>query len=131
MQILRLFDQLEDGVRARLSRHPIIYAILGGIGVVLFWRGVWETADVLSKVHPILAWFFYPPVQIVVSALGLMLIGLMVSVFIGHRILLSGLKNEKKLEEQTEKLVEAEVITLTHLRDEIRALKNEIESLKK
>lgn len=130
-KVLRFFDRLEDITREHLSRHPIPYSIFGGIGVVLFWRGVWETADILAKAHPYFANFFYPPVQIIVSTLGLMLTGLMVSIFIGHRILLSGLRHEKKLEEKTEELVKEEVITLVHIRDEIRALKKEVEELKK
>ena len=128
---LGFFDRLEDFAREHLSRHPIPYSIFGGIGVVLFWRGVWESADILSFYHPIFAWFFYPPTQVVISTLGLMLTGLMVSIFIGDRIILSGLRHEKKIEEKTEELIEEEVITLLHLRNEIRELKKEVESLKK
>lgn len=127
----RFFDRLEDRVRERFSRHPIPYAIFGGIGVVLFWRGVWETADILTWLHPSLAIFFYPPVQVLVSTLGLMLVGLMVSTFIGDRIIMSGLRHEKKVGEVTEGLVKEEVVTLSHLRNEIRELRKEVESLKK
>ena len=38
-------DKLEDHVRGFLSHYPIVYAFVGGIGVVIFWRGVWHTAD--------------------------------------------------------------------------------------
>ena len=130
LKITRAFDRLEDYVRQHLSRYPITYSIFGGIGVVLFWRAVWNTADILSYIHPIFAWFFYPPIQILVSALGLMLTGLMVSIFIGDRIILSGLRREKKLEEKTEELIKEEVITLKHIRDEVRALKKELEGLR-
>jgi hypothetical protein len=91
------FDKLEDIVRGHLSKYPIIYSIIGGIGVVLFWRGVWETAEILATLSPGLALFFYPPIQLVLSTLLLLLIGLMVSVFIGDRIILSGLRHEKSL----------------------------------
>jgi hypothetical protein len=37
--ILAFFDKLEDKTRAKLSRVPLLYAFLGGIGIVLFWRG--------------------------------------------------------------------------------------------
>lgn len=129
--IVRFFDKLEDFVREHLSRYPIPYSLIGGIGVVLFWRAVWHTADILMALNvPFLKWFFYEPIQIVVSTLSLMLTGLMVSVFIGDRIILSGLRHEKKLEETTETLVKEEAVTLVHLRDEIRLLKTEIEKLK-
>ncbi len=130
-KIIRFFDILEDRVRAGLSKHPIVYAVFGGIGIVLFWRGIWETADMLSFTNVYLSYFFYPPVQIIISIIGLSLTGLMVSAFIGHRILLSGLRHEKKIEENTEELVKEEVITLAHIREEIRALKKDIENLKK
>ncbi|MBU2082030.1 hypothetical protein KKH14_01235, partial [Patescibacteria group bacterium] len=44
----RFFDKLEDKVRSRLSRRPILYAFLSGIGTVLFFRGVWMIADEFS-----------------------------------------------------------------------------------
>lgn len=129
-KIVRFFDLWEDSIRARFSKYPIAYSIFGGIGVVLFWRGVWETADILAKSHIYFAYFFYPPIQILVSAVGLLMTGLMVSTFIGHRILLSGLRHEKKLEENTDELVKEEVITLAHIRGEIRALRKEVEAMK-
>lgn len=129
--IVKFFDKLEDFAREHLSRYPIIYSVIGGVAVVLFWRGVWETADMLYlSGSPFLLWFFHPPVQVVASILTLMLTGLMVSVFIGDRIILSGLRREKKLEENTFVLQKEEVVTLMHLRNEIRELKKEIESLK-
>jgi len=129
-RIVRFFDVLEDMIRARLSKYPIFYSILGSFGVVLFWRGVWETADIISQTNIFWAYFFFPPVQVVICAIILLMTGLMVSTFIGHRILLSGLRHEKKLEEQTDELVKEEVITLAHIRAEIRELKKEIQEIK-
>lgn len=127
--MFNFFDKLEDSVRGHLSRYPIIYSIVGGIGIVLFWRGVWETAEILSEMHPFLELFFYPPIQIIISILGLMAIGLMVSIFIGDRIILSGLKHEKKVEEITEETVLEEAITLKQIKSQIIELKEEIKKL--
>lgn len=130
MRIFKIFDKLEDYIREHLSKHPLFYAFLGGVVVVLFWRGVWETADILADISitksPFLKWFFYGPNQIIFSTLILILMGLMVSVFIGEKIIISGLRHEKKVEDRTEEIVEEEVITLKHVRDEIRALKADI-----
>jgi len=125
--VIAFFDKLEDFTREHLSRYPITYSIIGGIMVVLFWRAVWDTADMLASTHPIFAILFYPPLQLFLSIFGLLLTGLMVSVFIGDRIILSGLRREKKLEEKTEDLIKEEVITLQHIRDEIRDLRSKIE----
>jgi hypothetical protein len=128
-QMTKFFDKLEDLIREHLSRRPITYSIIGGVGVVLFWRAVWETADMLARLNPALAFLFYPPIQLLLSTILLLLTGLMVSIFIGDRIILSGLRHEKKLEEKTEELVEEEVITLKHIQGEIRELRSEIKKL--
>lgn len=92
--LIHFFDKLEDKIRARLSHHPILYAFIGGTGVVLFWKGVWETAE------------FFPFLAGLPSVLlGLLLIlptGLFVSFFIGDNIILSGYKKEKKMIDRTE-----------------------------
>ena len=35
------FDRMEDKLRRHLASHPVIYALIGGVATVLFWRGVW------------------------------------------------------------------------------------------
>ncbi len=29
-----------------LRRHKVLRAIIAGVGIILFWRGVWDLADV-------------------------------------------------------------------------------------
>lgn len=126
MRILKLFDKLEYYTREHLAEHPLFYSFLGGVAVVLFWRGVWETADILAQRNNVLKWFLYGPNQVVFSTLILMLMGLMVSVFIGEKIIISGLRHEKTVEDRTKEIVEEEVVTLKHIRDEVRSLKAEL-----
>lgn len=128
-KMTKFFDKLEDLIREHLSRRPIIYSIIGGVGVVLFWRAVWETADMLAGLNPMFAFLFYPPFQLLLSTILLLLTGLMVSVFIGDRIILSGLRHEKKLEEKTEELIEEEVITLVEIQQSIKKLEREVKKL--
>ena len=129
--MIKFFDKLEDSVRQNLSRFPITYSIIGGVMVVLFWRAIWETADILMNVNPALNLFFYAPTQIIFSTIALLITGLMVSTFIGDRIILSGLRHEKKMEEKTEEIVKEEAITLAHIRNEIRELREDIKKLKR
>lgn len=92
-RIVHFFDRLEDKVRARLSRTPILYAFVGAIGIILVWKGIWETAE----------WFpiLDGPGSIVIGTVILLMTGLLVSFFIGDTIIISGLKREKKLTEKT------------------------------
>ncbi len=102
-KIYSFFDKLEDRTRGHLSRHPITYSILGSIFLVLLWRGIWHTADILEHSGgKVGAFLFHPFISATWSTWGLMLIGLFVSMFVGDMIIMSGLKRQKKVTEQTE-----------------------------
>jgi|SRR3989338_1771888 len=126
---VRFFDKLEDRARARLSRSPIVYAIIGGIFVVLFWRAVWLSADMLAEVDGWLSILFSPGVSLLLSVLGLLLTGLFVSFFIGDRIILTGLKHEKKLAEKTEKEVEVEEAKIKELHAHIAHIEKRLDDI--
>lgn len=124
-KILSFFDKLEDKMRGKLSRYPIFYAFLGGIGVVLFWRGVWHTVDFLTAVllglsGVTIVGLVDGPLSIVIGTILLLITGVFVSAFIGNRLIISGLSGEKKLAERTEEEIETE-------EDQIRKLQNTIE----
>jgi len=122
--IVSFFDKLEDRVRIRLSHRSIVYAFIGGLSTVLFWRGVWHSADILMEKGGFLGWFFYEPVTVVWTSIILLMTGLFVSNFIGERIIISGLKKEKKVTDKTEIEVDKE-------EDEIRAVRNKIDQISK
>ena len=129
-KIIRFFDKLEDRTRGHLSRVPIFYAVVGGITIVIFWRGVWEVADYLYALGGFWAVLFDPVVSVVVSIAVLLVTGLFVSFFIGDRIILSGLKHEKKVEEKTETEVREEEVMLATLHKKIDALQMEVSEIK-
>lgn len=123
-KIFAFFDRLEDRIRIHLSHRPILYAMIGGVGIVLFWKGVWETAQFFPWLHG--------PGSIVLGTVILLITGLLVSFFIGDSIILSGFKKEKKLVEKTELEVAREegkvdyiVAELEHIEDEIGELKRD------
>ncbi len=101
-KIYKWFDFLEDGIRSRLSRMPFLYSVVGGVGVVLFWRGVWHTADALEQMGGDYRIMFSPLGSIVTGFLILISTGLLVSIFIGDSIIMSGIKGEKKVIEKTD-----------------------------
>ncbi len=129
-KITRFFDRLEDKVRARLSHRSILYAVVGGMATIIFWRGVWHTSDILMENGCILGWVFYEPVTIVWCAVILLMTGLFVSNFIGERIVISGLKQEKKVTDKTEEEVKKEDNQIEILSLKLDQMSRDIEEIK-
>jgi len=129
-KVVVFFDKLEDNIRARLSHYPVIYTLIGAVCIVLFWRGVWHTADILQDQGGWLGWLFYEPVNMVIVAIILLATGLFVSYFIGDSILISGLKHEKKVTEKTEKDVIEEENRVVELRTAIKDMKKEVDEVR-
>ncbi|MSU55058.1 MAG: hypothetical protein EXS46_00785 [Candidatus Taylorbacteria bacterium] len=128
-KILKFFDKFEDKVRGRLSRVPILYAIVGGMAIVLFWRGAWTLADDLASLGGVWAFIFDPINSLIISVFILLVTGLFVSFFIGDRIILSGLTHEKKLEEKTEAEVREEELELQNVMSKLNHLERKIEEI--
>lgn len=135
-------DRFEDRARARLSHVPLIYAALGGAGIILFWRGIWHTADYivghffatrseLANLNSVELPWWDGPLSIVVGAALLLSIGLFVTSFIGDAIIISGLKSGKKLTEKTEKEILAELKETDQISQEIHAIHKQIRHFEK
>jgi septal ring factor EnvC (AmiA/AmiB activator) len=103
---------------------------VGGIAIVLFWRGVWHTADILQAQGGILGFIFYEPVNMLIVIIVLLATGLFVSYFIGDTILISGLKQQKKTTDKTEKDIKEEESELISLRSTIKEIKKEVDEIK-
>ncbi len=104
----KFFDKLEDKIREYLSRKPILYAFLAGIGTVFFFRGVWLIADGFD--------FLTGPVTLFISLIILLATGTLVFHFVGDSVIVSGIKREKKLIDKTEKEIMAETATLEEIK---------------
>lgn len=128
--ILNFFDKFEDYVRGHLSRYPIIYTLVGGVAIVLFWRGVWHTADLLQAKGGWLGWLFYEPTNMIIVTIILLASGLFVSYFIGDTILMSGMKGEKKVADKTEREIREEEIELRKIQSTIKEMEKNIEEIK-
>lgn len=119
-KLIRFFDRLEDKTRGKLSHIPFLYAFLGGVGVVLFWRGVWHTADDLNLGSII---------SLVIGSVILLITGVFVSVFVGNRLIISGLKGEKTLVEKTSEEIMAEETQIEQLQKTLNRVEKKIENL--
>ncbi|MBP6926371.1 MAG: hypothetical protein KBB70_01595 [Candidatus Pacebacteria bacterium] len=119
------FDKFEDGIRGYLSRRPILYTFIGGVAIVLFWRGIWHTADLFP--------WLTGPVSILISVVILLATGLFVSEFVDDMIIISGLNKEKKTTEKNEEEIhnelEKEEHVIDRLEQKIDTLTDKIEEL--
>ena len=139
---LKFFDKLEDKIRISLSRKPILYAFIGGIGIVLFWRGVWHTNDFIveSFVSAVnlnqstdiktLVWWD-GPLSLLIGSILLLATGVMVSSFIGNEIVISGLKGEKKIVEKTESEIKNETESLKDIHQEMQNVSDELKKIER
>ncbi|MBP9711665.1 MAG: hypothetical protein KBD55_01385 [Candidatus Pacebacteria bacterium] len=118
--VIRFFDKLEDRVRGKLSHYPILYAFIGGFGLVLFWRGVWHIADDFG-----MGSF----VSLVAGSVILLMTGVFVAEFIGNRLIISGLIGEKKISEKAKEEIETEENQLKNLQHTLERLEKKLEHM--
>jgi len=119
-KIVKFFDKLEDKIRKRLSRRPILYAFIGSIGIILLWRGIWMLADEIALSGAVSA---------ILGSIILMSIGLFVSFFVGEQIIISGIKQEKRIDEKTEEEIRKEETTLSEIHEDMEKIKSELEEI--
>lgn len=134
-KVFNYFDKLEDHVRGHLSKYPIIYSIIASCFLVLLWRGIWHTADLIEGGgHEFWSFVFNPVVSAIWSTAGLLLTGLLVSMFVGDMIIMSGLKKQKKVTEKTEAEVEIageiEEDMLEHIELHLNKIEQQVKELK-
>lgn len=115
-----IFLKIEENARTYFEHVPFLHAFLAGVGVVLFWRGVWEYADRLH-IHPLLS-----------VGSGILLlggIGLFLQTFVGNTIIIKNVKKEAVLEKEEEKKikdveqeVKKEEVTLARISEQLQTL---------
>lgn len=138
---MTIFRKAELIVRNYLSHYPKVYALIVGIGIVLFWRGVWHSAD---NIHTAIDYFssssstsiiFSPwwdgPLSFFVGGAILYVTGAFTSSFIGNELILSGLRGEKRLNERTESDLKEEIVEISDIKEELWMISNKLEILEK
>jgi hypothetical protein len=113
-KIHHYFDKLEDKIRGKLSKSPLVYSFIGAVATVSIWRGVWGVSDSLN----IPTW-----ISLLGGILLAMITGLFVSFFIGDNIVISGLQQEKRTDEKTKEEIIKEENELSEIKQEIRDIK--------
>ncbi|PIR44116.1 hypothetical protein COV23_01425 [Candidatus Wolfebacteria bacterium CG10_big_fil_rev_8_21_14_0_10_31_9] len=121
-KVVKFFDKLEDKIRTKLSKKPIVYAFVGSVGIILLWRGVWHFADDIGMGSI---------TSLIIGVIILLLIGLFVSFFVGEQTIISGIKKEKRIDEKTEKEIKDEAFTLKEIHQDVEELKEELKHIEK
>ena len=119
-KIIKFFDKLEDKIRGKLSHYPILYAFIGGVGLVLFWRGIWHMADDFS---------ISSLASIILGTIIMLLIGVFVSSFIGNRLIISGLIGEKKITEKAAEEIQSEETQIHNLQNTLNKVEKQLAHL--
>ena len=115
MTLLKFFDLLEDKIRHWLSHWPILYALIGILGIVLIWRGVWHIADNIG---------LNPWLSVIFGAIILLSSGLLVAITIGDEVLINAFHGRRKISE----IRIEEALTLAERVEEIKKVLDRIES---
>lgn len=122
-----IFLRIEEQARTYFERFPFAHAFLGGVGVVLFWRGVWEIADRM-RIDPV--------ISIIVGSLLLGAIGLFLHTFVGNAIIIKNVEKDKRLTTKAEHEIQAveqnikqEEVTLSQLSEKLDRLEKSISSI--
>ena len=138
---MKQFRRFEEKIIIYLSHRPRLYALIVGIGIVLFWRGVWHSTDyihfIFNSFHSNLttdltsAPWWDGPLSFIVGTILLYFTGAFTSSFIGNELILSGLRGEKKLNQKTEVEVKSEVQSILEIKDGLENVSDKIKQLEK
>lgn len=119
-KIREFLNKLGDKIRVKLSHYPLLYAFIGGTGIVLFWRGVWHTADDIN-LGSILS--------LLIGTFILITIGLFVTEFLGNRLIISGLVGEEKIAKKEEGEIGTEETQLRNLQNTLGRLEKKLDHI--
>lgn len=137
--IRSFFQRIEDKIKIYLSHRPRLYALIVGVGIVLFWRGVWHTTDLIHTylnifqnnltIDSTMSPWWDGLLSLVVGLLILHFTGAFTSSFIGNELILSGLRGEKRLTEKTESEIRGEEEFISDIKKELGVMTEKIVEL--
>lgn len=120
--ITNFFLDIEERARRFFVRFPFVQAFVAGIGVIIFWRGVWEFLDRQG---------ITPGMSIILGSALLGSVGVFIQTFIGNTIIIRNVKQEENREKKVLEKVEGEVgteeVTLKALSAKIDALARKLD----
>lgn len=117
-KLVNYFSRLEHRVHSQLAHHPVVYAMIGSVGIILLWRGIWGVADE----YGMSSWL-----SVIIGTLILLVTGLFVSFFIGEGIIISGINEEKRVDEKTEEEIRFQSVSRIQMQWKLEGMLKEID----
>jgi hypothetical protein len=100
--ITKILLGIEERARKFFERFPFMQAFIAGVGITLFWRGVWHGFD---------EWEVSSLTSIIIGTLLLGGVGVFIQTMIGNTIIIKKVKQEENLEKKAIKKIEGEIVT--------------------
>ena len=116
--LTRIFDKIENDVRSILAHHPVLYAMIGSIGIILLWRGIWGLADEYNMSNGM---------SILIGTIILLASGLFVSFFVGEQIIISGINEEQRVDEKTEEEIRFQSVSRIQMQWKLEGMLKELD----
>jgi hypothetical protein len=126
-------------IKSWLSHHASLYALFGGIGVILFWRGVWHTmdylmllantTDALNTIDLSTSLWWDGPLSIVIGTIILLTVSAFVSSLIGNELILDGLRTEQRQLSKTGGVIHNESQDIDDLRKSFSHITKKLDHL--
>jgi hypothetical protein len=91
--------------------------MIGSIGIILLWRGIWGLADEAGMGF----W-----TSTIIGTIILLMTGLFVSFFIGEDIIISGIQEEKRIDELTEEEIRFQSVSRIQMQWKLEGMLKEI-----
>lgn len=119
-----LYCKFKECRKELIRSHHTLYAFIGGVGVVLFWHGIWEGLNRIYQSSTILSWVGHPAVSVTVGIILLAITGLFVFELVGREAL--ALQDNLQNIQKTEKIVIEDV---QNVKEEVEEVKEDVQSM--
>ena len=136
-----MIARMEQKMVVYLSHRPKLYALVVGMGMILFWRGVWHSVDqvhelfslglIATSIDLVTSPWWDGPLSLVVGIVILYFTGALTSSFIGNELILSGLRGEKRLTEKAEGELQNEIRAISDIQEALKNMESQMVQLEK
>lgn len=125
-----LYCKFKERRKELIRSHHTLYAFIGGVGVVLFWHGIWEGLNRIYESSNILSWIGHPAVSVTVGIVLLTITGLFVFELVGREALAlqDNLQNIQKIEKTVIQDVQNVKEEVEEVKEDVQDMVEEVES---